>query len=62
MTHFAEASPEERALIPNVMQPTPIYNIKRVEMDNKRVIHALIMNNRDKYQSYSREEPPYTIY
>ena len=62
MTHFAEASPEERDLIPNVMQPSPRNIIKRVEIDNKRVIHALTMNNRDKYQSSSREEPPYTMY
>ena len=45
MTHFAEASPEERAMIPNVMQPSPINKIKRVEIDNKRVIHTLTMNN-----------------
>ena len=48
MTRFAEANPEERALIPNVMQPSPKINIKREEIDNARVIHALIMNNRDK--------------
>ena len=62
MTCFAEASPEERALIPNVMQPSPIYSIKRAEIDNKRVIHTKKMNRRDKYQSSSREEPPYTMY
>ena len=48
MTRFAEASPEERALIPNVMQPSPINNIKIAEIDQKRVIHALIMKNIDK--------------
>ena len=62
MTRFAEANPKERAPIPNVMQPTPIYNIKREEIDNKRVIHAITMNNRDKYQSSLREEPPYIMY
>ena len=31
MTRFAEASPEERALIPNVMQPSPKYSIKMVK-------------------------------
>ena len=40
MARFAEASPEERAMIPNVMQPSPKYSIKRAEIDNKRVIHA----------------------
>ena len=29
MTHFVEANPEERALIPNVMQPSPSNSIKR---------------------------------
>ena len=48
MTHFAEASPEERALIPNVMQPSPRYSIKIEEIENKRVIHTLKMNNIDK--------------
>ena len=62
MTHFAESNLGERDLIPNVMQPSPINNIKRAEIDNKRVIHTLIMNNRDKYQSSSRKEPPYTMY
>ena len=62
MTHFAKASLEERALIPNVMQPSPINSIRIEEIDKKRVSHALKMNNRDKYQSSSREEPPYTMY
>ena len=62
MTRFAEANLEERALIPNVMLPSPRNNIEIVEIDNKRVIHALTMNNWDKYQSSSREEPPYTMY
>ena len=48
MTCFEEASPEERALIPNVMQPSPINNKKIAEIDKKRVIYALIINNRDK--------------
>ena len=48
MTHFAEASPEERALIPNVMQPGPRNNMQIAEIDQKRVIHALIMNNGNK--------------
>ena len=62
MTRFAKASVEERALIPNVMQPSTKNGIKRVEMENKRVIHALIINTRYKQQSSSREEPPYTMY
>ena len=33
---------------PLLMQPSPRNSIKRVEIDNKRVIHALIMKNRDK--------------
>ena len=45
---FAKASPEERALIPNVMQPSLRNSIKIEEIDKKRVIHALIMKNRDK--------------
>ena len=48
MTLFAEASPEERDMIPNVMQPSPINSIKREQMGRKRVMDALIMNNRDK--------------
>ena len=62
MTRFAKANPEERALISNVMQPSPRNSIKREEIYNKRVIHPLEMNNRDKYQSSSREETPYTMY
>ena len=62
MTRFAEASLKERALIPNFMQPSPRYSIKREEIENKRVIHALTMNNRYKYKSSSREEHPYTMY
>ena len=62
MIHFAKASPEERALIPNFMQPSPKNSIKRKDIDKKRVIHALIMNNIDEYQSSLREEPPYTMY
>ena len=48
MTCFIEVSPKERALIPNVMQPSPRNSIKREEIDNKRVIHDLTMKNRDK--------------
>ena len=44
------------------MQPSPRDNIKIEEINQKRVIHALIMNNRDIQQSYSREEPPYIMY
>ena len=62
MTRFAKASLKERVLIPNVMQQSPRNSIKRAEIDNKRLIHTLTMNNRDKYQSFSREEPPYTMY
>ena len=46
MTCFAEATPKGRALIPNVMQPSPRNNIKRIEIDNKRVIHTLIMKKK----------------
>ena len=49
MTCFAEASSKERDLIPNVMQQSPKNSIKRAEVDNKRVIHALTMTNKDKY-------------
>ena len=62
MNCFAEASTKERALIPNVMQPSPRNSIKITEIDQKRVIHALIIKNEDEYQSSSREEPPYTMY
>ena len=48
MTCFAKASPEERALILNVMQPSPRNNIKIEEIDQKRLIHALIMKNKDR--------------
>ena len=44
------------------MQPSPKNSIKRVETNNKRVIHAVTMNNRDKYQSSLREKPPYIMY
>ena len=44
------------------MKPSPRNSIKIEEIDNKSVIHALTMNNNDKYQSSSREEPPYTLY
>ena len=44
------------------MQPSPRNSIKREEIDNKKVFHTLIMNKRDKYQSSSREQPPYTMY
>ena len=47
MTCFVESNPEERALIPNVMQPSPRNSIKITEIDQKRVIHALIMKNED---------------
>ena len=62
MTRFAEANPEERDPIPNVMQPSSRNRIKIEEINNKRVIHTLTMNNIDKYQSSLREEPPYIIY
>ena len=62
MNRFVEYSPKERALIPNVMHPSPKNSIKITQIENKRVIHALTMNNRDKYQSSSREKPPYTMY
>ena len=55
MTRFAEASPEERSLTPNVMQPSPINSIKIEELEKKNVIHALIINNIDEYQCSSRE-------
>ena len=48
MTRFAEASLEKRALIPNVMKPSPKNNIKIEKIDQKIVLCSLIMNNRDK--------------
>ena len=48
MPCFAEASLEERALIPNVMQPSPRNNMKIAETNQKRVFHVLIFNNMDK--------------
>ena len=48
MTRFAETGPEERALITNVMQPSPKNSTKSTEIGKKRVIHTLIMKNRDK--------------
>ena len=48
MTPFEKVSPKERALMSNVMQPSPRNSIKREEIDKNRVIHALIMKNRDK--------------
>ena len=62
MIHFAEANLEERAQILNVMQPSPRNNIKIEKIDQTRVIHSLTMNNRYKWKSSSREEPPYTMY
>ena len=62
MVYFAKASSEERALITNGMQPSPRNSIKREDLDNTRVIHMLTMNNKGKYQSSSRNEPPYTMY
>ena len=61
-TSFAAANPEGRDLIPNDMQPNPRYSIKREKIENKRVNHTWNMNNRDKYQSSLREEPPYKMY
>ena len=45
MTCFGDASPEERALIPNVMQPSSRNSIKREEINKKREVCALITNN-----------------
>ena len=45
-----------------VMQPSPRNSTKIVEIEKKKVIHALIMKKIDEYQSCSREEPPYTMY
>ena len=45
MSRFEENNQEERALIPNVMLPIPRNSIKITEIDRKKVIHALIMNN-----------------
>ena len=68
MTRFEEISLEERAVIPNIMQPSPKNSIKRVEIDNKRLIHALKMNNKynikrlqgrnllTQYTKYKRED------
>ena len=62
ITFFAETSPKERDLIPNVMKPSPINGIKRAQIDKKRVIHSLIVNKKYNYKSSLREEPPYTMY
>ena len=48
MTRFAEAILEERTMIPNVMQESLWNSIKREEIYKNRVIHALIINERDK--------------
>ena len=48
MTSSVKSNLEETALVPNVMQPSPINNIKIVEIYQNRVIHNLIMNNIDK--------------
>ena len=45
MVCFAKVVPKERALIPNVMQPSPKNSIKIAEIDQKKVIYALIMKN-----------------
>ena len=47
MARFEENNEEERALIPNVMLPIPRNSLKITEIDRKKGIHALIMNNRD---------------
>ena len=47
MAHFEENNEEERDLIPNVMLSIPRNSIKITEIDRKKVIHALIMNNTD---------------
>ena len=47
MARFEENNEEERALIPNVMLPIPRNSIKIIEIDWNKVIHDLIMNNRD---------------
>ena len=46
MTSSVKSNLEETALVPNVMQPSPINNIKIVEIDQKRVIHTVIMNKK----------------
>ena len=48
MTHFVEVGPDERTLKPNVMQPSPKNNIKISEIEKKRVMHTLIIKNKDK--------------
>ena len=45
MACFEENNHEERALIPNVMLPIPRNSIKIAEIDQKKIIDALIMNN-----------------
>ena len=47
MARFEENNHKERALIPNVMLPIPRNSIKITQIDQKKVIHSLIMNNRD---------------
>ena len=48
MTCFVNANLEERAQVPNVMQPSPINNIKIEGIYQNKVINALIMNKKDK--------------
>ena len=63
MTCFSKSSHAyERDLIPNVIEPNTINSMEIVEIYNKRVIHALTMNNIDKYHPPSREDPPFTMY
>ena len=45
-----------------VMQPNPINSTKIIEIEKKKLMHALIMKKIDEYQSCLREEPPYTMY
>ena len=47
MTHFIEVSLEERAVIPDVMQPSPKNSIKIAKIYQNRVVHALIIKNID---------------
>ena len=51
MTRFEEINLEERALIPNIMQPSPKNSIKIVEIDEKKVFHALMMKKKYIYMS-----------
>ena len=58
MTRFEEISLKERALIPNVMQPSPKNSIKITNIDKNKLFHALMMKKKYRYISSKRGKPP----